>query len=129
MEEISPEEMKGLLDNSGDLIISKANRRIILTERNVEGDREVDEDRVRKLRQELEAYLKRHMADRPGGHKWIILACLLRAFIDRKPLHPREAVHYTETVSEGRTVYSCKWKDSSENSLCRYCVCFEDGAY
>ena len=67
----------------------------------------------------LQTYLNRYMADKPEGHKWIILSCLFLVLVAREPMHPQPIVHWL--CEDGR--YHCPAREDDEGSLCRFCVC------
>jgi uncharacterized protein (UPF0305 family) len=58
------------------------------------------------------------MADRPEGHKWIILACLYLTFAERLPMHPQSAAKWIE--KDGR--FYCRYMEE-DSVTCRYCMC------
>lgn len=123
---ISLSEQRALTDMDAGLVIGKYNRQSMLSLLQTEevGDREIDADRVRQLHHSLQTYLDRYM-EQKEGHKWVILASLYHAFILEIPLHPTEITKIKKVQTGGRTEYYCPCKDTSNGSLCHFCVCRE----
>ena len=117
---LSEEDMDAI-QNDFSLVISIFNRetihRIWYTQEEFEGD--VDTERAESLGSALSAYLESYMADKPEGHKWIILCCLFLSMIAGEPMHPQPLTDWEETDG----VYFCGAREDSEGSLCRWCVC------
>ena len=78
----------------------------------------VDPADAATLEADLSAYLNEYMADRPEGHKWIILACLYLTFAERLPMHPQSAAKWVE---KGGRQYCPSM--APESITCKYCVC------
>ena len=109
------------LENGGDgLYISSFNRQVMLRMLTGGADEgpDADEQAVRELTADLKAYLNTYMSDHPEGHKWIILACLYLTFVEKLPMHPREAAKWQRV--DGRFLCPNKVEDSL---TCQYCVC------
>ena len=85
-----------------------------------DGEQAVDSASVRLLVEKLGAFLAKYMADKPEGHRWIVLACVFLAFVVNEPMHPQAVVGWEE-VSLG--VYVCPAHEGGEGSLCRWCAC------
>ena len=124
---IGPEEAALLRKGTDGLCISAFNRDVCLRLLDAEvstagGDSatagDVDPTDAAKLESDLSAYLNEYMADRPEGHKWIILACLYLTFAERLPMHPQTAAKWVE--EDGR--YYCP-SMAPESVTCGYCVC------
>ena len=115
------EEERMDLENDDIILISSYNRATMLRllhESDVEGGT-VDTRRAEELRQALEAYLDRYMAEYPQGHKWIILCCLFLAMVAREPMHPQMMTGWRK--QDG--AYYCRAREEQEGSVCRWCVC------
>ena len=78
----------------------------------------VDPSDAVALEADLTTYLNEYMADRPEGHKWIILACLYLTFVERLPMHPQSAAKWVE---KGGRCYCPSM--APESITCKYCVC------
>ncbi len=124
---VSADERAALENDSG-LYISQYNRATIIRMLDMEktiADPEKTEDavidigQVRYLKDALRNYLDVYMADRPDGHKWIVLSCLFSTFIAGEPMHPQEVAHW-EKIGDS---YCCPARDASEDSLCLWCAC------
>jgi len=105
----------------GDLCISSFNRSVMLRLRDSMKDDAldvVDCADVRKLADDLSAYLAEYMADRPEGHKWIIIACLYLTFVEKLPMHPQEAAKWQKVGDR----YVCP-NNVPDSITCGYCVC------
>lgn len=121
---ISASEKQALRNADSELVIGKYNRRSMLDLLRMEeaGDQSVDVKKVSQLHSSLQAYLDQYM-EQKEGHKWVILASLYHAFILEIPLHPLE-VTKVKTVQMGNHIeYYCPCRDTSEGSLCHFCVC------
>ena len=116
---ISAAEAEGLRRGEG-LCISEFNRSICLKLLDAQGfdAGPVPSDKAAALETELRDYLNTYMADRPEGHKWIILACLYLAFIVRQPLHPQSAAKWVHR--DGR--YFCPSMEP-DSVICGCCAC------
>ena len=116
---IGPEEAEALRRGEG-LYISEYNRAVCLRllEDGTAGGAPVPREKADRLEAELRDYLNQYMADRPDGHKWIILACLYLTFVERRPMHPQAAARWIER--EGR--YYCPSLEP-ESFICGCCVC------
>lgn len=79
--------------------------------------------KVESLKTTLENYLSIYLPEDKTCWKWIILASIYLCFICNRPLHSRESVHYTETPSNGETIYQCPCKAKEEGTACSFCVC------
>ena len=125
-ERIGPEEAEQLRNGTEGLCISAFNRDVCLRllDADIPGvtvDRynaDVDPTDAAALEADLSAYLNEYMADRPEGHKWIILACLYLTFAERLPMHPQSAAKWVE--KDGR--YYCP-SMAPESITCKYCMC------
>ena len=125
---ISESESNALKNDTGELVISRYNRSTVVRMLALQdsptdaeelcGDDEVDLCCVDALKDALAGFLNRYMADRPEGHKWIILCCIFLDFIAEEPMHPQEVVHWK---TDGKN-YFCGCREDSEDSLCRWCV-------
>ncbi|MBQ9826796.1 MAG: hypothetical protein IJM61_06420 [Firmicutes bacterium] len=128
---ISPEEAALLRKGTDGLCVSAFNRDVCLRlldaeismsgesgTKNSTGRDAVDPDDAARLEADLASYLNEYMADRPGGHKWIILACLYLTFAERLPMHPQSAAKWIE--KDGR--FYCRYMEE-DSVTCRYCMC------
>lgn len=122
---ISPREAEQLRNGTDGLCISAFNRDVCLRLLDdipgVTVDRDfavIDPTDAAALEADLSAYLNEYMADRPEGHKWIILACLYLTFAERLPMHPQSAAKWVE--KDGR--YYCP-SMAPESITCKYCMC------
>ena len=128
---ISPEEAAMLRKGTDGLCVSEFNRDVCLRLLDAEistpgesgaktsaGGGAVDPDDAARLEADLESYLNEYMADRPEGHKWIILACLYLTFAERLPMHPQSAAKWIE--KDGR--FYCRYMEE-DSVTCRYCMC------
>ena len=128
---ISPEEAALLRKGTAGLCVSAFNRDVCLRLLDAEistpsgsgtitpADRDaVDPDDAASLENDLASYLNEYMADRPEGHKWIILACLYLTFAERLPMHPQSAAKWIE--KDGR--FYCRYMEE-DSVTCRYCMC------
>ena len=117
---ITEEEWAQLHKSGCPLCISESNRRTVLRLRNLQPacEETVPLNSIRELETDLENYLHTYMADRPEGHKWIIIACLQLTFLEPLPMHPQEAARWQK---RGDAYYcpACQ-KDTVS---CGYCVC------
>lgn len=125
---VSADERRALEKGEEGLAVSRYNRATLLRMLGMQGSAEglkarIDGARAKELADALSAYLGRFMADRPQGHKWIVLSCLFLAFVAEEPMHPREIVHW-EKRGNG---YACPVRDASGDSLCRWCACRAGG--
>ena len=118
---IAPAERAALERGEG-LVISRHNRetllRMLTTDPSPDG-RRVDPAVLSAMEATLQGYLDRYMPDRPEGHKWIMLSCVYLAFVAREPLHPRETVGWVQR-EDG---YHCPARETTADSLCRWCAC------
>ncbi len=121
---ISVSEKQALMDLDSNLLIGKYNRQSMLELLATEnaGDQNIEESRVKLLQDSLQAYLNQYM-DQKEGHKWVILACIYNAFILEIPLHPIEVTKVKTVQKDNHTQYYCPCRDTSEGSLCHFCVC------
>ena len=122
---ISPREAEQLRNGTDGLCISAFNRdgclRLLDDIPGVTVDRDfavIDPTDAAALEADLSAYLNEYMADRPEGHRWIILACLYLTFAERLPMHPQSAAKWVE--KDGR--YYCP-SMAPESITCKYCMC------
>ena len=117
--QISNEEADALRSGRS-LCINDFNRKVCV--RLLDNER-VDEtavpaERIEHLNKELSDYLKQYMADKPEGHKWIILACLYLTYVEHLPMHPQSAATWIE--KDGK--YYCAAM-VPESITCSSCVC------
>ena len=117
--QISNEEADALRSGRS-LCINDFNRKVCV--RLLDNER-VDEtavpaERIEHLKAELSDYLKQYMADKPEGHKWIILVCLYLTYVERLPMHPQSAATWIE--KDGK--YYCAAM-VPESITCSSCVC------
>ena len=126
-ERISPREAALLRKGTDGLCISTFNRDVCLRLLDAEistvggtgcAAAEFDPADAARLEADLTAYLNEYMADKPEGHKWIILACLYLTFAERLPMHPQSAAKWVE--KDGR--YYCP-SMAPESVTCGYCMC------
>ena len=119
---ITPSEVSALKSGGAGLCISVFNRevcsRLLDDESTYCGT--VSVEKVRTLEEDLRNYLAEYMADRPEGHKWIIIACLYLTFVEHLPMHPREAAKWIE--KDGKYYCPCM---VPESVTCSYCMCEE----
>lgn len=117
---VSDAEREALRDDET-LVISGYNRgtieRMLYTQEAFKGD--VDTERAESLGSALSAYLESYMADKPEGHKWIILCCLFLSMVAGEPMHPQPLTDWEERDGG----YFCGAREDSEGSLCHWCVC------
>lgn len=108
------------LRNGRDLSINDFNRQVCirLLDSDCADDSPVPVERIESLKKELSDYLKQYMADKPEGHKWIILACLYLTYVERVPMHPQSAATWIE--KDGK--YYCAAM-VPESITCSSCVC------
>ena len=124
---VTEHEWELLRSGSTELIIGEFNRRKMLELADGgAGDEEVSAETLAQLHRTLQAYLDQYMADRPQGHKWIILVSIYQAFVRGEPMHPEELVGIRRTEKNGRIVYECPAMEIGENSVCGFCVCSRD---
>lgn len=122
IEAITADEWNRLEHGDSSLIISSFNREVLLSMRNAPVENfEIDTESVRNLYEALQRYLDIYMADRPTGHKWIIISSIYLTFVRKMPMHPQQATHW-KCISEKKE-YICPCKDTEINSVCSYCVC------
>lgn len=128
---ISASERQALKDMDPALVIGRYNRRSMLELLEMEeaGEQVVDADKVGRLRSSLQTYLDQYM-EQKEGHKWVILASVFHAFVLDMPLHPLEVAKIKTVQAADCTEYYCPCRDTSEGSLCHFCVCrkYEGGA-
>ena len=117
---ISPGEAECLRRGGEGLCISRFNAEVCrrLLDADGPGGGTVSQEGAASLEAALRDYLDQYLPDRPEGHKWIVLACLYLSFVERLPMHPREAVHWIERG--GR--YFCPAREP-DGTVCRFCVC------
>ncbi len=120
IDSITKEEWEQLEQSTGTLSIGEFNRNVLLHIRDNDCGMEEDipDERVQRLSVLLRDYLEKYMADRPEGHKWILIACIYLTFIEKIPMHPQDAVKWVERNHE----YYCP-AHSGAGSVCEYCVC------
>ncbi len=108
------------LRSGGALTINDFNRNVCvrLLDNDCTDDSPVPAGRIESLKKELSDYLKQYMAEKPEGHKWIILACLYLTYVERKPMHPQTAATWIER--DGK--YYCAAM-VPESITCSSCVC------
>lgn len=122
-EHISPGEWTLLAREDCSLTIGDFNRRALLRLRRWEPGRgSISDSEAARLHLSLQRYLNRYMADRPEGHKWIILASLFLRFGEGVPLHPQELTGWAAAPSEAGIGYVCPWHGGAD-SVCACCVC------
>ena len=118
--EVSDAEMDALRDDDT-LVISSYNRgtmeRMLYTHEEFEGD--TDTESAEGLSLALSSYLEKYMAEKPEGHKWIILSCLFLSMVAGEPMHPQLLTGW-EKRADG---YFCGAREDTEGSVCRWCVC------
>ncbi|MGI6217592.1 MAG: DUF2115 family protein [Coriobacteriales bacterium] len=123
-ESVKEDEWKRLEEDDPTLVINSFNRSVVLSLRDAEvNDHEVDAASANELRRKLEQYLNKYMADKPQGHKWIIISSIYRSFIARLPMHPQEAAKWKAVEEGGTTRYLCPIREDTPDSVCLYCVC------
>ena len=118
--QVSEEEREDL-ENGDILFISWYNRETMLRMLHSEAlpDGTVDTNRAEALKDALRAYLNKHMADLPQGHKWIILSCLFLSMVAREPMHPQQMTGWQKQGDQ----YYCRAREDQDGSVCRWCVC------
>ena len=123
---ISTSEKQALMNSESKLVIGKYNRQSmldLLMMREAE-DQNIDVNRLNQLKDSLQIYLDRYM-EQKEGHKWVILASIYHAFILGIPLHPLEVTKIKMVQKENHIEYYCPCRDTSDGSLCHFCVCQE----
>ncbi|MFR8171801.1 MAG: DUF2115 family protein [Marvinbryantia sp.] len=124
IEAITADEWDRLEHADPSLVISSFNRDVLLSMRNTPVENfEIDTKSVRNLYEALQRYLDIYMADCSIGHKWIILASIYLAFVQKRPMHPQQATHWKCLSVSEKPEYVCPCKDTEANSVCSYCVC------
>lgn len=120
---LDEDEWEDLDDGVQEAVVSDFNRRILLSlwEGYGEFPGEVDDAEVEELQHAVEAYLNREWAQELGSHRYVVMTCLARAFLYRRPLHPPEFVRYHRFIVNGDPRYFCPMRDPGEGSLCRWC--------
>ena len=119
---ITPDEASALKNGGEGLCISAFNREVcvrLMVDESIGGGT-VSAENVEALKEDLRNYLAEYMADRPEGHKWIIIACLYLTFIERLPMHPQKAAGWIE--KDGK--FYCP-SMAPESITCGYCMCEE----
>ena len=117
--QISSEEADALRSGRS-LCINDFNRKVCvrLLDNERADETTVPAERIEHLKKELSDYLKQYMADKPEGHKWIILACLYLTYVEHLPMHPQSAATWIE--KDGK--YYCAAM-VPESITCSSCVC------
>lgn len=124
IEAITADEWNRLEHGDSSLVISSFNREVLLSMKNTPAENyEIDTKSVRNLHKTLQKYLDTYMADRPIGHKWIIIASIYLTFVQKRPMHPQQATHWKRIDVSEKAGYICPCKDTSAGSICSYCVC------
>ncbi len=124
IEAITADEWNRLKHGDSSLVISSFNREVLLSISSTSAENfEIDTKSIRNLHEALQQYLDIYMADRPIGHKWIIIASIFLTFVQRHPMHPQQATDWKRIVISEKTEYVCPCKDAGANSVCSYCVC------
>lgn len=107
--------------------ISAANRKLIvelMEEDTVCLDQaEMAEQEVERLRTITYDYLAQYYAECPPAWKWIFLSCAYVAFVNLKPMHAEEWVHYETDIVGGEIRYYCPAKSREADTNCSFCVC------
>ena len=111
---ISADEYHLLNDNQVPHI-SEFNRKTLLEmmQRTSSSDEEIAADKVAALRSALEDYLSVYLPENQAAWTWIILSCTYLRFVCELPMHPKEIVHYTSVVENGKSVYTCPARSMS----------------
>lgn len=123
---VTAREWKRLEQNDPGLAIGQFNRNTLLSMRDAKLPLfEIPEADIQGLSTSLQKYLDQYMAEQPEGHKWIILACLFLALLQKQPMHPQSTVNWIRRVDGGGVLYLCPCKESGGGSICEYCVCQE----
>lgn len=118
---VTEEEWEQLARENSTLLISDFNRQVIIAMKEnetKEPDKAVDEEKVKELYQSLKEFLEAYMDKQPEGHKWVILASIALTYIEEKPMHPQEVIHWIE--KDGK--YLCP-VCSEDSVICRQCMC------
>ncbi len=124
IEAITDDEWDRLKRGDTSLVISSFNREVLLSMRSTSAENfEIDTKSISDLHEALQQYLDIYMADRPIGHKWIIIASIFLTFVQSLPMHPQQATDWKRIVISGKEEYVCPCKEEGENSVCSYCVC------
>ena len=79
----------------------------------------VDETEVAKAEEMLHAFLLQHWPEQPDAHKYVINACLARAYLYEKPMHTREKAGYVSLVEDGKERFYCPLKE--KGTVCDFC--------
>ena len=129
-ERISDDEWSLLEQGDPSLVINSHNRATLLELRALcqqDGQRgvsdSIDREAAAGLERYLQDYLNEYMADKPQGHKWIVLASLYLAFVARRPLHPLDRAGVEVESLDGQTIYRCPMKVPGDNPICDACIC------
>ncbi|MBQ1515856.1 MAG: hypothetical protein IIZ51_08410 [Lachnospiraceae bacterium] len=103
--------------------VSDFNRRILLSLSEGYGEfpGEVDDAEVEELQHAVKEHLFRVWAKAPESHRYVLMTCLARAFLYRRPLHPPELVRYYRYIRNGDPRYFCPKRDPEGGGLCRWC--------
>lgn len=118
---VTEKEWEQLQKEENSLLIGEFNRLVILNlkekeSQNLEGT--VSEEKVKELYDSLKEFLQMYMDKQPEGHKWVILASIALTYIEEKPMHPQEVIHWVQ--KDG--IYFCP-ACSEDSVICRQCMC------
>ena len=98
------------------------NRRVLLRTRERMEDYagQADEERARRIEEEVRTYLEQVWPEEPGAHKYVIAACQILSLLEDRPFHPPEAAQYYTVVRDGRAEYYCPAREA-DGPVCRLC--------
>ena len=122
---IDGEEWEMLYNGTLNVPVSEFNRQVLLElmdEYNDFGDYsvEISERQVDELSEALKVFLEETWPEQPDAHKYVIYACLIRTFLDEKPMHPQEKTKYHTVIKDEKEQFFCPHKNSS--TICGFCV-------